>query len=116
MLRIVLFYILPFLLPFIGFFTYRFLVTRGQARVRETPWFVLTIAGLGLAIGTLVTVALTGGGDKEADYQPPRIEDGRIVPGEIMEPIADPVDDSNADPDADPAAAGDDATAGADGG
>ena len=108
MLRIVLFYVLPFLLPFIGFFTYRFLVTRGQAMVNETPWFILTVAGLGLAIGTLVTVALTGGGEINADYQPPRIEDGRIVPGEITAPVADP--------DADPAAAGDDAAADGNGG
>ena len=99
MLRIVLFYILPFLLPFIGFFTYRFLVTRGQAMVKETPWFILIVAGLGLAIVSLVTVALVGGGDKDADYQPPRIEDGRIVPGEITAPIADPdaTDDAPAD-------------------
>lgn len=112
MLRIFLFYVLPFLLPFIGFFTYRFLVTRGQAMLKETPWFLLTVAGLGLAIGTLVTVAMVGGGDKDADYRPPRIEDGRIVPGEITGPIADPAPD----PDADPAAAGDDAAPGADGG
>lgn len=112
MLRIVLFYILPFLLPFIGFFTYRFLVTRGQAVLKETPWFLLTIAGLGLAISTLVTVALVGGGDKDADYQPPRIENGRIVPGEITAPVVDPVPD----PDVDPAVAGDDAAADGDGG
>ncbi len=107
MLRIFLFYVLPFLLPFIGFFAYRFLVTRGQALLDETPWFVLTVLGLALAIGTLVTVALTGGGEIDADYLPPRIEDGLIVPGEIRPPVADPA----ADP-----GAGDDAAAGAAGG
>ena len=94
MLRIVLFYILPFLLPFIGFFAYRFLVTRGQALLDQTPWFVLTVAGLGLAIGTLLTVALTGGGEIDADYAPPRFEDGRVIPGEVVAPIPDTGGDS----------------------
>jgi hypothetical protein len=37
MARIVLFYILPFLLPFIGFFTYRFLVTAAGRCCRTLP-------------------------------------------------------------------------------
>jgi hypothetical protein len=89
MLRILLFYILPFLLPFIGFFTYRFLVTDGRAFLQNTPWFVLSTAGLALVIVSLFTLALTGGWDTEGDYAPPRLEDGRIVPGEVRVPAAE---------------------------
>jgi hypothetical protein len=86
MARIILFYILPFLLPFIGFFTYRLLVTRGRPLLENTPWFVLSTAGLGLVIVSLVTLALAGGWDHSGDYVPPRFEDGRIVPGEVRNP------------------------------
>ena len=86
MLRIVVFYILPFLLPFIGFFTYRFLVTRGQPLLTNTPWFVLSAAGLALVSASLLSLALYGGWESEGDYLPPRVEDGRIVPGEMRRP------------------------------
>lgn len=85
MLRILLFYILPFLLPFIGFFTYRYLVTDGRALLQNTPWFVLCVAGLALVSVSLVTVALTGGWDTAGEYAPPSYEDGRIVPGRVIE-------------------------------
>lgn len=83
MLRIVLFYLLPFLLPFIGYFTYRFLVTRGQPLLQQTPWFVLSILGMLLVIASLVWLALTGGWDEAGEYVPPHMEDGRIVPGTV---------------------------------
>jgi hypothetical protein len=97
MARIVLFYILPFLLPFIGFFTYRFLVTRGQPLLQNTPWFVLSTAGLALVIASLVTLALTGGWDRSGDYVPPRVEDGRIVPGQVRSPAVEGPSDAAAD-------------------
>jgi hypothetical protein len=96
MLRIVLFYILPFLLPFIGFFTYRYLVTDGRSLLQNTPWLILCIAGLALLIASLFTLALTGGWDTGGAYVPPRVEDGRIVPGEVIEVLP---------PDAEPAPA-----------
>ncbi len=88
MTRILLFYLLPFLLPFIGFFTYRFLVTRGRALLQNTPWFVLSTAGLGLVVVSLVSFALIGGWESGGDYVPPRLENGRIVPGEVRAPAA----------------------------
>ena len=90
MLRIVLFYILPFLLPFIGFFAYRFLVTRGQPLLQNTPWFVLSIAGLLLVSASLVALAFTGGWERGGEYVPPRLEGGRIVPGEVRAPAGEP--------------------------
>jgi len=83
MLRIVLFYLLPFLLPFIGYFTYRFLMTRGRPLLQQTPWYVLSVIGLVLVVASLVTLALTGGWQREGDYVPPHLEDGRIVPGMV---------------------------------
>lgn len=104
MLRILLFYILPFLLPFIGFFTYRYLVTDGRAFLQNTPWFVLSAAGLALVIVSLFTLALVGGWDTEGEYAPPRLEDGRIVPGEVRVPEGGrPASEADAPPaDADP--------------
>ncbi len=93
MLRILLFYLLPFLLPFIGFFSYRLLVTRGQFLLRHTPWFVLCLAGLGLVIVTLLTLALSGGWQVGGDYAPPRLEGGQIVPGEVRPPGAGDIRD-----------------------
>ncbi len=108
MLRILLFYILPFLLPFVGFFTYRYLVTRGQPLLQSTPWFVLSAAGLALVSVSLVTLALTGGWERGGDYVPPRIEDGRIVPGEVRRPADDPRTPSAEPAPAEPAPARDD--------
>jgi|GEM_PF-481784 len=106
MLRILLYYIVPFLLPFIGFFTYRYLVTDGRALLKNTPWFVLTVAGLALVIASLFTLALTGGSDVGGDYAPPRLEDGRIVPGEVRTPAGEVIDEAEDAPtDADTAPA-----------
>lgn len=53
---------------------------------------MLSALGLALVILTLVTLALTGGWDREGDYVPPRVQDGRIVPGEVRRPDeAEPV-------------------------
>lgn len=106
MLRIILNYVLPFLLPFIGFFTYRYLVSDGRELLQKTPWFVLTAAGLALVIVSLFTLALTGGWDTEGDYRPPRLEDGRIVPGEVRLPTAEVPDGEATDVNEAPADAG----------
>lgn len=84
--RVLLQVVLPFLAPFILFGLYRLLVTRGRAVLERTPWFMLAAAGLVLACGSLVTLAFVGGDPPGGSYQPPRIEDGRIVPGEVKPP------------------------------
>jgi membrane protease YdiL (CAAX protease family) len=89
--RILLQYALPILLPslvYLGWLVYenRRIANGGEGKVRrweEGPWGWLV--GGGLALGVLVaivTVVLTGRG-KEGTYVPPRMEDGRVVPGHL---------------------------------
>lgn len=86
MLRLLLYYVIPFLLPFVGYFTYRYLVTDGRSLLRSTPWFVLCVAGLALVIATLLTLALSGGWQAGGEYAPPRLQGGQVVPGEVRPP------------------------------
>jgi hypothetical protein len=86
MLRVFLQAVLPFLAPFLLFAIYRLLVTRGRGFLGQTPWFLLTAVGLALACASFVSLAFLGGDAPGGVYVPPRIEDGRIVPGEVKPP------------------------------
>ena len=86
MVRVFLQAVLPFLAPFLAFAAYRLLVTRGRGLLDHTPWFVLTVVGLVLACASLASLAFLGGDAPGGTYVPPRIEDGRIVPGEVKPP------------------------------
>jgi hypothetical protein len=86
LLRILLEIVLPFLAPFLLFFAYRLLVTKGSGLVERTPWFVLVVSGLVLACASLVSLAFTGGAEPGGRYEPARIEDGKIVPGAVRPP------------------------------
>ena len=79
---------LPFLAPFILFFAYRLLVTRGQRFLLSTPWFVLTAAGLVLVCAGLAALAFLGGQEPRGTYVPPHLENGRVVPGAVRPPAA----------------------------
>lgn len=89
MIRILLQYLLPLVLPTVLFFIWawfarrRGLAAAPAAGVRETPWLWLAVAGVLLMGATLVAVALTSGADPGGVYQSPRYEDGRIVPGRV---------------------------------
>lgn len=84
MVRILVEVVLPFLAPFLVFFGYRLLVTRGRGLLERTPWYVLITCGLALACLSLVSLAFTGGAEPGGAYRPARIEGGRIVPGEVV--------------------------------
>ena len=86
MARVLLQIVLPFLAPFVLFYLYRLLVTRGRGFFESTPWFVLTLSGLALACVSLVTLAFTGGWEPGGEYVPPHLEDGRVVPGRVVPP------------------------------
>ena len=86
MARFLLQVVLPFLAPFAVYGAYRLLVTRGRAFLDRTPWFALTVAGLVLACLGIASMAFIGGAAPGGSYVPSRIEDGRIVPGEVKPP------------------------------
>lgn len=88
MLRIFLQMVLPFLAPFILFFAYRLVAARGASFASGSPWYLLTIMGLVLVCLSMVMATLVGRGAPDAVYQPSRIENGRIVPGELRPPSA----------------------------
>lgn len=89
--RILLQYALPILLPSLVYLAWLFYENRriangGEGKVRrweEGPWAWLVAGGLALGVlVAIVTVVLTGRG-KEGTYVPPRVEDGRVVPGHL---------------------------------
>lgn len=87
MARIALYEILAFLLPFALYFVWRLLVTRGSRLLEDTPWFVLTVAGLVMVCASFVLfVLLEPGAPPGAAYVPPHLEDGRLVPGGFRSP------------------------------
>lgn len=87
MLRILLQYLLPLLLPFLIYMAYVGL-TRGRTPewLEDTPWVPLALAGVVLLAISLVSWGLLTGAPAEHIYLPPRFEDGRVVPGRTFEP------------------------------
>ncbi|BCX18539.1 MAG: hypothetical protein KatS3mg117_2221 [Geminicoccaceae bacterium] len=87
MARIALYELLAFLLPFVVYFAWRLLATRGARFLDDTPWFVLTLLGLvSVCAGFVLFVVLEPGAPPGATYVPPRLEDGRLVPGGFRTP------------------------------
>ncbi len=83
---------LPFLAPFTVYLIYWWTLKRRQlaeAQGREIgpwedfPWVWLSTAGAGLAALALVAVVFLGDNDPFAEYQTPRFEDGKIIPGRV---------------------------------
>jgi hypothetical protein len=86
MLRVLLNYLLPLLLPFIVYFAFIGL-TKGRTPgwLDQTPWVVLLVTGVGLLAISLMTWSLWSGASPGEVYLPPHIEDGEIVPGRTLE-------------------------------
>jgi hypothetical protein len=91
MLRVLLEYVVPIVLPsllYLAWLAYenRRIARGGEGVLRrwqEGPWAWLFAAGVALAVsGTLMLTLLRGNGI-EGRYVPPRVEDGRIVPGHV---------------------------------
>ncbi len=90
MIRILLSYVVPLLLPAALYILYVVVARRVQAgrgetaeRLRRVPWLWLLAAGVALMGLSLVIFSLTSGGDSHRPYVPPHVEDGRIVPGHL---------------------------------
>lgn len=86
MIRIVLEYALPLVLPaviYAGWVWYARATHQGEGvppALRKGPLFWCVLAGFALMVATLVTVALSTGAPPDSTYQPPHLEDGRVVP------------------------------------
>ncbi len=84
MSRIALEVLLFFVTPFLGFAVW--LVLRGKPIMSKESWNGaggwLSIAGLAIVILAFVWIGLTAERGQGA-YEPPRVENGQIVPGRI---------------------------------
>lgn len=81
MVRTVVIQLILFLLPFLGYAIYRLLVTDAEADGRKTwPINVLFASGVVLALSGWTVMALTGPSDPNMCYEPPRTENGEIIP------------------------------------
>ena len=88
MARILLTYLIPFLLPVAVWFAWHKFFAKPPAPGEVTgayphqaPWHWLGLAGLLLMAATLGTLAMFSGGRPGEVYHPPEIIDGKIVPG-----------------------------------
>lgn len=102
MVRILISYVIPLLLPTVMYFLWVAWVRRkimashspadSEVTPEEvaafeirTPWFRLILAGAVLVLVTLVLGVFLGPKNPpDSVYQPPRIVDGKIVPGEYV--------------------------------
>ena len=77
--------VFPFILPTLIYAGYVAAVrARGGARNAEMPWIWLAAAGALLVIVTFAAAALLGGAPPTDRYVAPKIENGKIVPGQFL--------------------------------
>ena len=77
--------VLPFILPTLIYAGYVATVrARGGSGNSEMPWIWLAGAGALLVIVTFVAAALLGGAPPTDRYVAPKIENGKIVPGQFL--------------------------------
>ncbi|WP_203292967.1 DUF6111 family protein [Maricaulis parjimensis] len=96
MVRITLIEIASFLVPFLLFFVWRW-QTRADVKLTATPALKLGLAGALLAILVLIIMVVlesVRGGHAGDQYVPPRLENGRVVPGHFV-PEDEPDDDDS---------------------
>lgn len=86
MIRIVIQQLLLFATPFLVYFVYRLLASRGDGLIQDTPWYALTMTGGVLSVVALIALGFHDEDANQGTYVPPHMEDGRIVPGEVMRP------------------------------
>lgn len=91
MTRFYLTYAILFLVPFALYASYIYF-SLGREAIRESltvkalGW--LSVLGAGLTVAVIVVLTNYTGFSSDGVYQPARFEDGRLVPGNIVEPDA----------------------------
>ena len=93
MVRLFFVYLLPLMLPALVYLAwYRFERRRVEAGrrveplppVEEAPWLVLAAIGVVFAMMVaVVLIVLDGNAPTGSHYEPPHLEDGRVVPGRL---------------------------------
>ena len=87
MLKIFLQFILPLIFPTAIYLVWAWFEQRrkkDQSEMgRETPWIWLIAFGFALSVVSLVTWGIIEGDDPGTTYTVPRVEDGKVVPGEF---------------------------------
>lgn len=82
MLRMLLQYLVPLILPMAIYFAYMAATRWGEPDwMRQGPWFSLFALGVVLLCGSLIAFALMTGDDPTRTYVAPRFEDGQVTPG-----------------------------------
>lgn len=82
-MRIFLAYIVPLLMPTVVYLLWlRFAPANGGGE-RGVPWLWLAGAGVVLAAIVLAGLALSGG-SPDGIYVPPHVENGKIIPGQVL--------------------------------
>lgn len=91
-MRILIQYLLPLLLPTLAYLVWmrqarRRAMERGEAADaitwRDAPWPWLVLLGLIVLLGAFALLADFKGEGLGGQYVPPRLEDGRVVPGHV---------------------------------
>jgi len=87
MLRVFLHFILPLIFPTAMYLVWVwFDQRRNRGKVRENsdiPWIVLISIGFALSVISLVFWGMTQGSDPNTTYTAPRMENGKIAPGDF---------------------------------
>jgi hypothetical protein len=90
MARILLTYLVPFLLPLVGYMAWIWYRTwyaekhGGDApKFEKGRWPLLLFLGAAFSLSILAFTAFTTGGDPDDVYVPAHMEDGKLVPGRM---------------------------------
>lgn len=96
MIRILVEYLVPFLLPLAGYSLWIWYRARyaekhgGDApEFEKGPWPLMLFLGAVLTLAVLGVSALTSGGSPGDVYTPPHVENGKVVPGRTESPETD---------------------------
>jgi Family of unknown function (DUF6111) len=88
MVRILLNYLVPFLLPITGYALWVWYRARHAAKhggeipkFEQGPWPLMLFLGALLTLAVLAVGALSSGGAPGDTYIPPHLENGKVVPG-----------------------------------
>ena len=86
--RVILTIVIPLLLPTGLYLLWR--LALGRSPNLSVAWLWLLLAGLGLAVASLIVVSMDFTEPSQGTYVPPHVSDGQVVPGRIEKGSATP--------------------------